>query len=156
MHTDQSETVKEAVEGAQGAEVLAEGAVHDQTRNNDDQKNDQFPAEKPAELRADHRLGEIGDDAGDRTGGADVFTECGCQLEAYGQKDDQEQKHRVLQIAQDLVGLEAVLLIKRNEIEKILDESERAEEAAYDAPEESAEEDKKTQHIVGEAECKTA
>ncbi len=72
-------------------------------------------------------------DPGDGSGRAYVLAEERSELEAEGQHQDEKGEHDILEVTKIFVELEFVFLEERNLIKEILQEPERAQEAAYRA-----------------------
>ena len=71
-----AEAVEPAVDGAQGAEVLAEGAVDLYGKQQDQQQDSELPEEKSSDLASKQPIGrEQGQRAQKGAGGAQIFAE---------------------------------------------------------------------------------
>ena len=145
VNLHKTEAVEPAVNGPQGAQVLAEGAEHLHGKQDDHQQDAQLPEEQPAGLASQ---GFIGAQQGKRPqqgpGGAKILAE-GRDLgkaseQEHGTNAHQQNQHRILSVFQDAVAGQALPFLEEgNLMEKVLHQPEGAQPAADEAPQHASE-----------------
>ena len=123
--------VEEGVEGAQGAEPLAEGTEEDDGQADSGQEDAQLPGEELAQGRPDTGVDQgKGDGPFHNTLGAEVFTEEGfTQADLVdhenGEEEDHEGQDDILEVGQGLESL-GRKLFGRNFVQNFLEPTEGA------------------------------
>ena len=149
--------VKQAVDGAQGAEVAAEGAVDHHGEQQQHHQDGHLPVEQPAQSGLEGGGGGHQGDSGEEGArGADILAEPGLALahnvqHREGEDNDEPHQNDVLQEPEPPVaGQLAQLFDKGNLVQQVLDQPEGAQPAAHEAAQQRAEEKEEAGHIEGE------
>ena len=151
-----SDRIKQPVDCTERAKIAAERTPeHDAQQDQHDQDRS-LPGEQPAERRTQRRVGGNQWNAREqRAGRADVLAEPRLSLAddvQHGQRQDYDKtdQHGVFQTAQSaLAGQTAQLFYKRDFVQQILYQPERAQPAADQPTEQCAEQKQETKHIKG-------
>ena len=128
---EEGDPVEEGVEGAQGAEPLAEGTEEDDGQADGGQEDAQLPGEKLAQGRPDTGVDQgKGDGPFHNTLGAEVLTEEGfTQADLVdhenGEEEDHEGQDDILKVGQGLEPL-GRKLFGRNFVQNFLEPAEGA------------------------------
>lgn len=161
LDREQRHAVHECVEGTERAEPLAERAVDEDAQDDDHDQDEQLPAEKRTERRADAGVCQRERDrALEYTLRAEVLAEKRIAHAELVDREGRKQHHHeeqdeVLQVRERLQLLRGELL-PRKLVQQLLKPAERAQEAADEAAEQHAEEDQEAGDVVGEAEARRA
>ena len=157
LHLEEGHPVEQRVERAQRADPLTEGTVEQHAQHNHRQQDAELPCKQLAQRRTDAGIGK-----GQRNGSlqhtlrAEVFAE---ERVAHAhivhkerrQQENHHQQNGVFEVCQGLEFLCGELLC-RNLMQQFLKPAEGTEEAAYKAPQQYTQQNKKTCDIIGKAE----
>lgn len=153
IHAVQGDTVEEPVYGTQGTQVFAEGPPNNQACNQHPDQHKKLPKKKSAKLCPEHAIVQGQQDTGDGAGGTQIFAVEGCQHKAQGKNDHQQQKYGVLHQPQGTVPGELVPLNREGDlVYQLLQKPEGAEKTADCPAQQCAEEEEKSQYVIGKAE----
>ena len=155
LHADDVETIEETVDRTQRAQETAEAAIAENARQHDHQHNDKLPGKKNSQHVVHRSIGGIGqmtDRTFRSTCRTDIFAEARKrhfipQTVPQGNGDHKHRQYHVFQPGQ--CPGDGILSDLRygNFMQKLLNQSQRAEPSADGTPQNHAVQKNNTQHI---------
>ena len=157
--TVEGNRVKQPIDGAQRAEVLAEGAVELDRQDDHRQQHQHLPVKQQPRRRAQRRVCRQQRDAAEqRSARAEVLAEPrvahpGDAGDGHRQEDDKQPQHHKFEPPQHPVSGQIFLFLKqRNFVQQVLHQPKGAQPPADKPPQHRAKQHQKAQHIAGKAE----
>ena len=136
----QGESVEQAVNCPQRAQIFAEGPVDHQAGRRDPEQHKELPQENASQLGAHHAVPSGQQDPRQGAGGAEVLAEEGRQGIQQRKNHHQQHQNGIFQPAQRPVQPEVIPLVYAgNFIQQLLKKPKGAQKAAYGPPQHRAE-----------------
>lgn len=148
----QTETVEPAVNGSQGAEILAEGTKDSDGKQEDKKQDSQLPEKQSSDLTPQGSVyREQRQCAHKGSGGAQIFAEsrnlCKSAEQKHGSDAYEKDQNQIFSVFQKLMKRQSFAFAKkRDPVEQILYQSEWAQPSAYGPSQQTSEQKEKSKH----------